>query len=322
MNAQHERNLHLRRRLRPNVAEAQLEVPGRTHGILAQIVFFILTCIALGGFYAFNEGLITGLAAIVLAEYLMGARKWFFTGVEAALWGGGLLALISELPRSGTPESMLVLGAAAGIAGARVRNPIFGAVAAIFVMLWFEERFDLGTLSALVIALVACVALLRTWRRPTTEALWIAIALVLPIAGRFVADSAWRDVTIILYAIFGVIVLGLAIVKRHHAFFFAAIIAFAIAARDLGEKIATPLEAKLALGGASLLVLTFAISRLLRDRTRGFVLTPIALTPFDDAIEVGATMTFQPSTPAPEPEASSPSAGGGSFGGAGASGDY
>ena len=38
-------------------------------------------------------------------------------------------------------------------------------------------------------ALGACIALLRTWRRPTTEALWIALALVMPIAGRFTADS-------------------------------------------------------------------------------------------------------------------------------------
>ena len=320
MNAQHERNLHLRRRLRPHVADAQLDVPWRTNGVIAQIVFFVLTCIGMGAFFAFFEsGLIQGVLAIALAEYLIGARRWFFTGVEAALWGGGLLALISELPRSGTPESNLVLAAAAAIAGARVRNPLFGALCAIFVMVYFEEKFDLGTLAAVLIALGACLALLRAWRRPTTEALWIAIALVMPIAGRFVADEAWRDLTIILYAALGAIVLALAVAKRHHALFFTAIIAFTIAARDVGVRIPTPLEAKLALGGASLLALTFVISRVLRGHTRGFVLTPIELTPVDDLAEIGATVTFQPSTPAPEPQ---PSTGGGSFGGAGASGDY
>lgn len=319
MNVQHERNLHLRRRLRPHVADSQLEVPWRTHGILAQLVFFILTCIAIGGFYAFNEGVITGIAAIVLAEYLIRKRRWFFTGVEAALWGGGLLALITELPRSGTPESILVLAAAAGVAGARVRNPLFGALSAIFVMAYLEERFDLGTLAALAIALGACLALLRTWRRPSTEALWFAIALVMPIAGRFAADSQWRNVTILLYVLLGAITLALAIAKRHHALLLTAIIAFTIAARDLGERVAMPLEAKLALAGGGLLVFTFVVSRVLRDRTRGFVLTPVALTPFDDVAEIGATVTFQPATPVPEPQ---PSAGGGRFGGAGASGDY
>lgn len=333
MNAQHERNLHLRARLRSDgllndAIAAQLDVPWRANGLAGQIVFFLLTCVATGAFYAMlnvleieREGLITGLAAIVIAEYLMGFRRWFFTGVEAALWAGGVFALISELPESGKPEAMLVLAAGAAIAGARVRNPLLGALAAIFIALYFEKRFDLGVLSALVIALIACVALLRNWRRPTTEALWIALALLMPIAGRFHADRDWRDMTIILYAIFGIMALSLAIKKRHHAFFLAAIIALAIAGADVAEKVTAPEEAKLAVAGALLLSIAFAISRTLRDRTHGLVLTPIQLTPFDDAAEAGATLALQPTVsapPAPEPQP----AGGGEFGGAGASGDY
>lgn len=333
MNAQHERNVHLRARLRGDgmlndTIAAQLEVPWRANGLAGQIVFFLLTCVAVGAFYAMlnvldieREGLITGLAAIVIAEYLIGFRRWFFTGVEGALWAGGVFALISELPESGKPEAMLVLAAGAAIAGARVRNPLLGALAAIFIALYFEKRFDLGVLSALVIALIACAALLRTWRRPTTEALWIALALVMPIAGRFHADKDWRDTTILLYAVFGIIALSLAIAKRHHAFFLAAIIALAIAGADFAEKVTAPDEAKLAVAGALLLGIAFAISRMLRDRTHGLVLTPIQLTPFDDAAEAGATLTLQPTASAP-PVSETQSAGGGEFGGAGASGDY
>lgn len=333
MNAQHERHLFLRARLRgegvlSDAVFAQLELPWRANGLLGQAAFFVLTCIGLGAFLGLlhvldtgGEGIVAGVAAIALAEYLIGARRWFFTGVEAALWIGGLLALISELPSSGRPESMLVLAAACAIAGARVRNPLFGAVAAIFIVAYFEKRFDLGVLCALVIALAACVALLRTWRRPTTEALWIALALVMPIAGRFHADTSWRNTTIILYAIFGVIALGLAISRRHHAFFLAAIIALAIAAGDFAEKVTAPEEAKLAVAGALLLLIAFAISRTLRGRTHGLVLTPIQLTPFDDAAEAGATLALQPTVPSP-PAAEPQPAGGGEFGGAGASGDY
>ncbi len=334
MNAQHERNLFLRARLRGEGAwndgvAARLEVPGRTNGLLGQAAFFLLTCIGLGAFYGLlhvldtgGEGIVAGVAAIVLAEYLMGARRWFFTGVEAALWLGGLFALISELPSSGKPEAMLVLAAAAGIAGARVRNPLFGALAAIFIVAYFEKRFDLGVLCALVLALAACVALLRTWNRPTTEALWIALALVMPIAGRFHADRQWRDTTIVLYAIFGILALSLALARRHHAFFLAAIVALGIAGADFAEKLNDASnEAKLAVAGALLLLIAFAISRTLRERTHGLVLTPIQLTPFDDAAETGATLALQPAVsapPAPEPQP----AGGGGFGGAGASGDY
>jgi hypothetical protein len=333
MNVQHERNFYLRARLRndgllTDGIAAQLEVPWCANGLPGQIVFFILTCVAAGAFYAMlnvldieREGLITGLAAIVIAEYLIGFRRWFFTGVEAALWGGGVFALISELPESGKPEAMLVLAAGAAIAGARVRNPLLGALAAIFVMLYCEERFDLGVLTGLIVALGACMALLRTWRRPTTEALWIALALVMPIAGRFTADSNWRVTTIVLYAIFGIVALSLAITKRHHAFFLAAMISLAIAGGDLAEKLTAPEEAKLAVAGALLLSIAFAISRTLRARTHGLVLTPIQLTPFDDAAEAGATLALQPTASAPVPEPQS-AGGGGGFGGAGASGDY
>ncbi|MFL6246365.1 MAG: hypothetical protein ACJ74H_10100 [Thermoanaerobaculia bacterium] len=326
MNAQHERNLHLRARLNDPRVGAQLEVPWRTNGIVAQCFFFVLTCIAIGAFYGLmqiismpGDGLVAGAASIVLAELLI-ARRWFFTGVEAALWICGVLALISELPRSGTPESMLVLAAACAIAGARVRNPLFGAVAAIFVMLYCEERLDAGVLCALLIALAACIALLRAWRRPSTEALWIALALVMPIAGRFTADTKWRTVTIALYAIFGGVALVLAIARRHHALFLTAMVALAIAAGDAIERIQAPPEAKCAVAGFVLLAIAFAISRALRDRTHGFVLTPIALTPVDDALELGATLALQPSVPSPAPQPAT--TGGGNFGGAGASGDY
>lgn len=325
MNVQDERNLHLRARLNDSRVAAQLETAWRTNGIVAQCFFFALACIALGAFFGLvhvlsipRPGLVTGVAAIVLAEVLI-SRRWFFTGVEAALWIGGVFAFISELPRSGTPESMLVLAAASGIAGARVRNPIFGAVAAIFVMLYFEKRLDAGVLCALLIALASCIALLRTWHRPSTEVLWIALSLVMPFAGSFTADTKWRTLTIALYAGFGVLALVLAITKRHHALFLSAMIALAIATTDIAEQIQAPPEAKFAIAGVVLLALAFAISRSLRDRTHGFVLTPAQLTPVDDAMEVGATLTLQPSAPSPAPQ---PAAGGGTFGGAGASGDY
>ena len=332
MNAQHERNFFLRARLKGegllnDAVAAPLDVPWRTNGFVSQAVFFVLTCLGLAAFYGFlymagnrSEGIITGIAAIVIAEYLIGFRRWFFTGVEAGLWLGGMFALISELPESGKPEAMLVLAAGAAIPGLRVRNPLFGALAANFIVLYFEKRFDLGTLGALVISLSAAIALLRTWKRPTTEWLWIALALTMPLAGWDTADVIWRDTTIILYAMLGVLVLTMAVFRRHHALFLTAILAFAISAVELAENITAPEEAKLAVAGTVLLAIAFAISRSLRDRTHGLVLTPIQLTPLDDAAEIAATLAHQPTAHAPEPQPAPAS--GGSFGGAGASGDY
>jgi hypothetical protein len=326
MKAAEERTLALRTRLQGHSAARQLNVPWRTHSLVAQLVFFILTCVGVASFYGLAhvasmplKGVVTGVAAIVVAEYLIRLRRWFFTGVEAALWISALIAAISDLPSSGEPEALLVFAAAFAIAGARVRNPLFGAVAAAFVANYAEARFDLGVIAAVVIAMLALIALLRTWQRPSTEWLFILIALALPIAGWFNADEVWRNVTIILYMMFAVIAFALGIARRHHAFFFAAMIATAIAAIDLGRAVAlaVPLEAKLAFAGVIVLAATFAISRTLRDRKHGLVTTPRKES--DESLLLLTALAPQP-TAEPAPESLKP--GEGQFGGAGASGSY
>lgn len=337
MNAEHERAWLLRRRaavwhkegLLDGAAEQAIIAahaqPWRVNGLLAQLVFFGLTCVGAGACYFLFRigsetlaGLLTGVIAIVLAEYLIGARRWWATGVEAALWISGTLSLISSLPSSGKPEALLVIAAAFAIPGARLRQPLFGTIAAAFVVHYCEERFDLGVIAALGMAALALLALLRTWRRVSTEWLLILMALVLPVAGRFYADEAWRPFTIAFYLAFTLLALVLAIAKRHHAHFLAAMIAGAIAVTDIAVKIAAPAEARLAVAGAVLLAIALVLSRTLRNRTTGFVLTPANLTTFDDELQTAATLTLKPDTPVTAPAAEP----GGSFGGAGASGDY
>lgn len=323
MNAQHERNYVLRERLRsaklltPAVA-AELELPWRVNGLLLQLVFFVLAMIGLAVFGLLTTAGVAGIAAIALAEYLIGRRRWAFTGVESALWLGAMLAFLTMLPRSGTPESNLVIAAAIAVAAVRVRNPLLGAVAVVFVANWFEERLDLGTLAALVIAAAAMVALLRTWRRPTTEWFFIAVALVMPVAGRFFAGAEWRNVTILLYCAFAMLALALAIARRHHALFLAALIALSIAATDIASRIDVAAEWKLAIAGAVLLAIAFAVTRLLRGRTHGFVLAPEQLTPLDEDFSLAATLALKPETPVYEAQQT----GGGEFGGAGATGGW
>jgi hypothetical protein len=312
-----------------NVAEERallLPIPQpttwRTHGLLLRCTLFILTCVGVLAFnvlldrlYVPRQGIVAGVLCIALAEWLIRAR-WFWTGVEEALWLGGIFSMISELPSSGAPEASLVLASGAAVAGARVRNPLFGAAAAILVAHYFEERFDLGVVAALAIALLAVIALLRTWQRPSNEYLFILIAIALPIFGRSASDEIWRNVTIILYVAFGGLTLFLAIRRRHHALFLAGGVAVAIAAFDSHEFVAAPAEAKLAFAGALLLVGSWLVSRALHGRTRGIVATPAKLTPFDDELEIAATVSI------PRPEGESAPERGGEFGGAGATGKY
>jgi hypothetical protein len=333
MKVQEERNYVLRERLRakklltPPVA-AQLDVPSRTNGVLVQCVFFVLAAVAAGAFFGLCHalgvplpGVVTGAVCIAVAEYLIGVKRWFFTGVEAALWLGGLLAMISELPHSGRPESVLVVGAVFALAGARVRNPLLGAAAAVLVVV-YAERFDRGVAVALLLGTVALLALLRTWRRPSTEWLWAACALVLPVAGWFGADAGWRKVTILLYLAYGALALVLGLRKRHPVYFFAALIGWTVAVTELRSFIALPPEAYLAIAGALLLLLAYAVTRALRDHERGFVLSAEELTGIDETLQIAATLAMKPESQAPPPAEPGFEGGGGSFGGAGASGDF
>ena len=317
MKIEHERALML-----PAVA-GSVSVPHRTHKILLRATLFVLTLIGVAGLNFFldgidvpRQGIAAGLVSIALAEFLILVRRWWWTGVEEALWIGGMYSMISELPSSGTPEAMLVLAAGAALPGARVRNPLFGALAASFVAAYFEERFDLGVLAALGMALVAAFALLRTWRRPSTEFLWIALAVVLPLVGYSQADAVWRNATIALYLAFGLVALFLALRYRHHALFLAGAIGIGVAAIEFALTMRMALEAKLAAGGALLLGCAFVASRALRDRTTGFVSTPANLTPFDDELEIAATVAL------PRADCDQKVESGGEFGGAGATGKY
>lgn len=318
MNVQHERALAA-----GELTGVAADVPWRTYGLFPQIVFFILTSFGMWAFYKlFDEnGILTGVVALALAEYLIRRHRWWRTGVESALWGGGVLALISELPASGKPEAMLVLAAGAAVAGFRVRNPLFGALAAGLTMEYFERKWDLGVLFALVCAAIAIALLARTWRRPSTEWLLIAIAIVLPLAGWPEADPKWRTTTIILYSGFGIVALIAALLKRHHAFFIAAAEGFGLAAIELARTLDVPLEAKLASGGALLLALSLAVSRALRGRTRGFVATKEAPVKHAELLEIAGTLIVAPSTSGSAADSARPG-GGGDFGGAGASGSY
>lgn len=316
MNTADERALALRKRFGVSV-----DVPWRTYGVLAQLVFFALTCAGVFALYWFlpgAKGIITAVLAIALAESLIRARRWFFTGVESALWLGGLFALIVDLPGENKPEALLLFSAASAIAGARVRNPLFGALAAGFAMHYLETRFDLGVLFALACGIAAILALCRTWQRPTTEWLWIAIAVLLPIAGYAEADAKWRTVTIALYAAYGAFALTVAIRKRHHAFFAAAAVGFAIAAIELARIIDLRDEAKFAIAGTILLGASLILSRTLRNRTTGFVSTKD--TTDDNLLEIAATIAATPHDPPAATEGRAE--GDGEFGGAGASGTF
>lgn len=306
---------------------AQMAAGWRSYGVFVRAVFFLLTTFALSTFFGFwmifdvekFAGLVTAVAGMGVAEYLI-RKRWFWTGVEEALWLGGALALIALLPNSGSSGILLVLALIFGAAGARVRNPLFVVVAAIFVLVWVENRFDLGTLFGLATASGAMLLLTRPQERPSTQWMLDGLVIVMPVAAIFAIDQEWIVLARVLFGVFGIAALLLGIRRPHHPFFLAAIAGFVVPVGELIEALMVPAEWALTLAGSLLLLLAFVVTQLLRNRTTGLTLAPAAFTSIDDALKVVGSMTAA-SESAP-PEQPQPQTGGGGFGGAGASGEY
>ena len=293
----------------------------RRHSIALTITFFVLTCIGVAAFAAFFNlirapyGILTLVATIACAELLIQGYRFQRTGVEAALWIAGPVAFIISLPSQGKPEALLVFAAAALVAGVRVRNPVFIAAAAILVDVYVNVKTHnpWATLAvALAITAGAAIALAREWRRPSTEWMWIALVLAMPMAAYLAITTLG-----VAFAIAGMVLIGGGIVVRHRALLIAGTIALGIGAFDMQKHLALADEAKLIVGGAIVLAVAIVATRRLRNNTSGFV---IAKTEDKyEALQIIGAISVPPAQPAPAPQHFE--AGGGGFGGGGATGD-
>jgi hypothetical protein len=307
------------------------DVPWRTYGVVWPIVFFGLTTLALAATFwlldkfGLPKGFVTGALALSVAEALIRRYRFFGTGVESALWIGGLFAIILGLRGEGRPEALLLFAAASAIGGYRVRNPLFGGAAAAFVVVYLDARYahELAAALGLAVSVVALLIITRELQRPSTEWLWYALLVITPIAGGATTLANLHPAWAVAYLATATACAAIGIRSRLHAPLVAAAVHTAIAAVTLVKHDVFPwrTEWRMIAGGTVLLALTALISRALRGRRTGVVVTPEMLTPFDEAVQIATTIGVQ-AQPAPEGiEASAPERGG-EFGGAGASGHF
>jgi len=303
-------------------------LPWRTNGFFLTIAFFFLTVLGAGVFAALFQGsIVVAVLCLIAAEVLIQKFRFFGTGIESALWAVALAIVIFKLPHSGTKEGILVVALAAAIVGLRMRNAFFGAVAAIVVIAYTAAKWNEpwpAIIASLSIAVLCVLALLIEWQRPSNEALFGFIAVVMPLSGyvaAVVTDEMKTQLMIAaVYAIFGVAVLALGIARRDRLTLITAASAIAIAFVEARNLLQASDEVKLIASGALLVVIGAAISRALRDKTRGFVVTPSQISGLDDAMQLAGTISAAHANPTQvEPHRES---GGGNFGGAGASGNY
>jgi len=308
--------------------ELDVRIGRRRRGTILSLVFFVLTSLAVAAtFFLFDQlslpkGWLTAILCIAVAELLI--RRFHFAGrgIQSALWLGGLFAFIFGLPSEGQPEGLLLFAVACAIAGARVRNPLIGALSAVFAIAYLDLRhWDVAALLAgIVIAAIALCALAREWQRPSTEVLLVALMMASLIAGAWGTVAAYTSPAWSLaYVAFALAAFALGIRFRHRQALFGGAIAIVIASIMLREVFNFAVEWKLILAGASLFAIAAAISRLLRGKTTGFVVTPVESS-YEEALRLIGTTALAPqvaTNAAPEPVG-----GGGKFGGAGATGDF
>jgi hypothetical protein len=335
-----ERGMAMRHRFSGEKAVvSSISTQWQSNSPLMALVFFCLTILAMSAFFGMlalfqlPKGWITSIMAIGIGELLIQRRKMFGTGIESALWLGGLFAFLFGLSSEGKPEALLVFGAAAAIAGFRVRNPYFGALAAILVVIYpavktHGDSFWSGgaTDIALILTILAAAALLRTWRRPSDQQLFEILAVVMPVVGYVIGRvlEARAHFEPAVAGVFGILCAGLLLLgirTRQHALFIAAGVTAACFGAELYELLKSRTDESLLITSGLLLVaIGFAVTRALRGRTEGIVATATPKSLLEEAIQIGGSVAIaHPPHVESQPEVQT---GDGGFGGGGSSGGY
>jgi len=321
--------------------------PWRHYGLMLRIVFSVLAIVAVAALFGFfsllslPKGVIAAGIAIGTAEWMIRRYHFFRTGLESALWLSGTFAFIFGLPSSGKVEAILVFAVAAALSGWRMRNAFFGVVAAVLVIAYVAAKWEdapLTMAAAALLAVVAAVVVVRcVWQRPSTDWLFVGLALAMPVTG-YLATVALRifhtmssnvPVALILAAT-ALLLLVMGILRRDRALLVSGTISIALAVIEIHDFFHFAMETKFIAGGLVVIAIATILARMLRGATSGFVTTPVRVAAYDEAMQIGGILAVAPHG---DHAAASHDAGGPhlsdsagptdkSFGGAGAGGGF
>jgi hypothetical protein len=349
-----------RLRLRPDGAELAARTGGwRVTGPLARIALFVLGVLAAGLAWGLLSGaaglglLVSGIAVLGAAEWLIRARRLHASGVEEALVAAGLVMIVLWLVDTAASEASAVplLALALLLAGLRLLNPLLTWLAAFTFVVWFSReapglRVDawlgFGTAAvagACLVAVAALAAGAREFRRPSHDRMLDWLVAALPAAtyayggGWRLAlrpellDPAWagasRGVVPMLLGIYAAIALVVGVRRRAHAPLLGFLGGTACLLLELHPYTGLPAELWLIVCGAAALAAGLVLDRRLREPRDG--VTSARLNdregPLDLLQHAGASVLAQRDAPAARPdEGFAP--GGGRYGGGGAGGSW
>jgi hypothetical protein len=346
-----ERWLALASRLHLNAEEgpfAEHVGEWRSTRLLSRIAFFVLGIIA-AAMIVFIVGWLPGrdaklvlgaLTCIAVAEWLIVARHYFWSGIEEALELIGLIVLTydfaSHLGAHTQFAGEFLAGMVLTIAGLRLLNPLFTTLAALaFVAALTGYSLSAGLLcyGAGVAALVAGG---HRFSRPSHDLMLDSLVVVMPLAGylwssysqlvysgvdyRHAAAVAW--LTPIVPLLFAAIAFAVGLARRTHAPIIAAMTCVACAGYELRRFSGLSLEARLITWGCVLLAIAVSVERFLRTSRAGITSRQLSEAEgLPGIMNIAGSAVITP-VAASTPAAPSYQGGGGGAAGAGASGRY
>jgi uncharacterized membrane protein YgcG len=314
----------------------------RTAILLSRCALFVLGLIAAGmiGVIAEQLGpkgaLVTaGLVSIAAAEWLILARRHFWSGIEEALEVAGLTMLAfqgwSQTAWSASAGERFVCAALA-IAGLRLLNPLFTTMAVLALVLALDLPPSAAGLLCYGIALAALIAGGYRFRRPSHDLMLDWLVIVMPVVG-YLWSASRNAATDYLHAgvsawlvpicplVFAGIALGTGLRRRAHAPIVAFMLCMACAAYEFRRLTGLSLEGRLMLWGCVLFCASIALERYLRV-TRGGITSRQVRDEGDSAGILGMAGSAVLTPQSPSQAAPSFDGGGGRFGGGGASGEF
>jgi hypothetical protein len=311
-------------------------------------MFFVLGLIAVGMIGIIVEQLgptgapvTAGLASIAAAEWLILARRQFWSGIEEALEVSGLSMLAFEcMSRAGWSSESVgarLICAAFAIAGLRLLNPLFTTLAFLSFVLSLNAPPLGAGLVCYAIGLAALFGGAYRFRRPSNESMLDWLIVVMPVAGYLwsasrnslavatdylhAAPSAW--IVPSCPVVVAALALAVGLRRRAHAPIMASMLCTACSAYELRQLTGLPLEARLIVWGCVLLLASITLEGYLRVARGGITSRPLRTEGHSAGIlGIAGSAVLTPHSPPPSVGTSSFEGGGGSFGGGGASSRY
>ena len=276
-----------------------------------------------------------GLVSIAIAEWLILARRHFWSGIEEALELAGLTMLPFEWPAMAACMLDWIACAAFAVAGLRLLNPLFTTLSLLaFVMAIDTAPFASGSV-CYGIGITALIAGSHRFRRPSHDLMLDFLVVVMPVAGYLwsaprsslsvatdyihAAPSAW--IVPLCPLLYAGIALAIGLSRRAHAPIVAFMLSVACTAYELRGLTGLSLETRLIVWGCVLLVASILLERYLREARVG--ITSRQLREEGDSAGILGMAGTAVLTPHPAPKAApSFEGGGGQFSGGGATGRF